>query len=395
METLQQAPWKLSPKNMNNQLHTMCSYMAMFPPCVPNHFIQKYSKIGDTVLDPFSGRGTTVLEACILGRIGIGNDKNPLAYSLTLSKVKVPQKGRIISRLNKLEQKFKPNKIDISKEDKNIRMIFGDYTLRQLIYLKKELNWRRSNVDTFITSMILGIMQGKTEGYLSLSMPNTFSMSPNYIRKFIAEHKLRRPKRDVFKLLRLKLERCYQRPKTEGKAYNQDVRKMTKIKSQSVNLIVTSPPYTRVISYGRFNWIRLWFLNKTFKEVDKKLFVTQSILRYTSFMTDVLTEFKRVVKPEGTIVLVIGDVRDRTNEKIYNLADIVWRNCAAPLGYEKKEEYEDVIIKNTDTKNPKVSRIWGEKKGNATKIDRIIVLRKSNGIENPDPKLTKQFDKFV
>src|SRR3989338_7368449 len=282
MEVLLESAWKHAPKNMGNKLHTMCSYMAMFPPSVPNYFIQKYSNVDDTVLDPFSGRGTTVIEACMLDRIGIGNDKNPLAYSLTLSKVRVPQKGRIISRIDKLERKFKPEKIDISKEHRNIRMIFGDYSLKQLVYLKKKLNWRRSNVDAFITSMILGIMQGKTKGYLSLSMPNTFSMSPDYIRKFVAEHKLRRPKRDAFKLLRLKLERCYQRPKTKGKAYNQDVRHMTKIKTESVDLIMTSPPYTRVISYGRYNWIRLWFLDKNFREVDKKLFVTQSILRYTT-----------------------------------------------------------------------------------------------------------------
>ena len=68
--------WKELPKNMNNPLHTMCSYMAMFPPSVPHYFINKYSAEGDVILDPFSGRGTTVLEASFMNRIGIGNDKN-------------------------------------------------------------------------------------------------------------------------------------------------------------------------------------------------------------------------------------------------------------------------------------------------------------------------------
>ena len=54
--SVQLCEWKELPKNMNNRLHTICSYMAMFPPCVPHYFIEKYSKEGDIVFDPFSGR---------------------------------------------------------------------------------------------------------------------------------------------------------------------------------------------------------------------------------------------------------------------------------------------------------------------------------------------------
>ena len=85
-------PWKLHPKNMGNQLHTICSYMAMFPPSLPSYFIKKYSKENDVVFDPFSGRGTTVLEACLMNRIGLGNDINPLASLLSKAKANVPHK---------------------------------------------------------------------------------------------------------------------------------------------------------------------------------------------------------------------------------------------------------------------------------------------------------------
>ena len=93
--------WKKLPKNMNNPLHSLCSYMAMFPPSVPHYFINKYSKESDAVLDPFSGRGTTVLEASFMNREAIGSDKNPLAFLLTKAKSNVPQKGRIKSRITK------------------------------------------------------------------------------------------------------------------------------------------------------------------------------------------------------------------------------------------------------------------------------------------------------
>jgi len=363
--------WKEFPKNMNNKLHSICGYMAMFPPSLPHYFIDKYSSEGDIVLDAFSGRGTTLLESCFMKRIGIGNDKNPLAYLLTKSKSNIPQKGRIISKINLLEKEFyKENGISIKKEDKNIKMIFSPYTLRQLLFLKNKLKWKNSNVDSFITSMIVGRIHGSSKGFLSLKMPNTFSMSPNYVRKYIKEHNLKKPKRDVFKILKDKLERCYQKPETKGYAYKQDVRKMTKIKDSSVDLIITSPPYTRVIRYGQFNWIRLWFLNNTGKEIDKKLFFTQSIDKYSNFMSDALHDMKRVLKESGKIVLVLGDVKDKKKDYSYNLAETIWDRCAKPLGFNMVESIREDVIGEGN----KVSRIWGDKRGNATKIDRILVL---------------------
>jgi len=355
---------------MNNPLHTMCSYMAMFPPSVPHYYIERYSKENDIVLDPFSGRGTTVLEACLMNRKGIGNDKNPLAYVLTKAKSNVPHRGRVVSRIKKLESKFNPSTINIDNEPENIKMIFSDYTLKQMVFLRDNLKWPSSNVDTFISAMLLGVLHGKSEGYLSISMPNTFSMAPNYVKNFIKSHNLKKPDRHVFELLNNKLKRCYQKPNKKGKAYHQDVRNMTKLKDSSVNLIVTSPPYTRVIRYGQFNWIRLWFFGKTGKEVDKKLFFSQSMNKYCVFMTETLKEMKRVLSPNGKAVIVIGDVKDRTSDKVFNLAEEVWQRCAKPLGFKLVEPIKaDVINDNT-----KVSKIWGKKKGNATKIDRILVL---------------------
>lgn len=362
--------WKNLPKNMNNKLHSLCSYMAMFPPSVPNFFIKKYSNENDVVLDPFSGRGTTVLEACLLNRKAIGNDKNKLAYILTKAKSDVPQKGRILSRISKLETEFRPDNINIDNVESDIRMIFSDFTIKQLVYLRAKLNWKTSNVDAFITAMILGVLHGNSELYLSLSMPNTFSMSSNYIKNYISRNKLTRPERNAFDSLRKKLERCYQRPISKGTALNKDARTMTKVKRSSVDLIVTSPPYMKVIRYGQFNWIRLWFLNEKGNETDKRLFITESMIRYKLFMSETLNEMKRVLKPKGRAVLVLGDVKSRESGKINNLAEIVYRECAAPLGFRLVEP----IIEDVISDENKVSKIWGEKKGNATKIDRVLVL---------------------
>ena len=69
--------------------HDFHSFPAKFPPQLPNKFIHALTKPGDTVLDPMSGSGTTVLEAFLNGRRGIAFDIDPLA--LLIIRVKVSQ----------------------------------------------------------------------------------------------------------------------------------------------------------------------------------------------------------------------------------------------------------------------------------------------------------------
>jgi site-specific DNA-methyltransferase (adenine-specific) len=366
--------WKNGPGNMGNRLHTICSYMAMFPPSIPNYFIRKYSEPGNIVLDPFSGRGTAPLEACVLGRLGIGNDKNPLAFVLTAAKVDVPPISEIIARIRTLSEEYKLNNDATTLEtDWKINMLFSDYTLKQLCFLREKLLWRSDSVDTFITAMILGIMHGNTDGYLSIKMPNTFSMAPNYVKNYIENHHLDRPKRDVFYSLLKKLERCYQVVKIHGKAYNEDARNLTQIADSSVNLIVTSPPYTRVIRYGDFNWIRLWFLKNKSKEVDKSLFCSASLTKYKEFMSEIFEETSRVLEDEGTAIFVIGDVKDKEGENSINLAQYIWEEVAKPKGFS----LQGSILEDRIDDTTKVSKIWGDTRGQATKIDRILLLKKS------------------
>ena len=72
-------------------IHGIDSYPGRFPPTIPRILIQKYSKKGENILDPFLGGGTTLIEAKILGRNGVGIDTNPKAIEVAnrrLAKVK-------------------------------------------------------------------------------------------------------------------------------------------------------------------------------------------------------------------------------------------------------------------------------------------------------------------
>ncbi|MEW6712930.1 MAG: DNA methyltransferase, partial [Candidatus Riflebacteria bacterium] len=78
--------WTAKQRQLHS-LHYANSYRASFKPELPDYFIKKLTKPGDTVGDPFGGRGTTVLQAALLKRKGLSNDVNPLSERLAYPKV--------------------------------------------------------------------------------------------------------------------------------------------------------------------------------------------------------------------------------------------------------------------------------------------------------------------
>lgn len=366
--------------------HYTCSYMAMFPPALPHYFIRRFTKIGDTVLDPFSGRGTTAVEAMAQNRIGIGNDLNELAYVLTKGKIANPQLEIVLSRLTELEENYnRKDWLRCKGIPNKIKMLYHPEVQKHLMYLKRELDWENNDVDAFITMILMGAMHGASSGFLSVSMPNTFSMGWDYIKKYIKEKNLKRPKRDAFKVLR---DRCKRTLKKgilpgEGRAIYGDVRHLeshTEIEPNNVKLIFSSPPYLEVIKYGLYNWIRLWWLIGDHKKVDKKLDDTHKLEPYLEFMKEVLeVTLPLIERNSGLACWVIGDVGE------LNLAKTVWDEVGSKIeiilddGTSLRYRLLDIVADEIPPEE-KVSRIWDsdeleeDKSGKATDIDRILMI---------------------
>ena len=104
--------WKDQQRLWGHAFHPMCSYLASFPAALTHAFIARYSRPGDVVLDPFSGRGTTPLQACAEGRVGVGNDLNPFAHLLTAAKVEPATRAQAMTRLAQLRLAWNANSRD-------------------------------------------------------------------------------------------------------------------------------------------------------------------------------------------------------------------------------------------------------------------------------------------
>src|SRR5947209_20181660 len=101
-------------------------------------------------------------------------------------------------------------------------------------------------------------------------MPNTFSMATAYVRRYIADHHLQPPDVDVLSMLEERAGRFLADNvlATQGRAFLADVRDPpATIQREPARLIFTSPPYLQVIKYGKYNWIRLWFLRQDWRAV--------------------------------------------------------------------------------------------------------------------------------
>jgi site-specific DNA-methyltransferase (adenine-specific) len=405
--------WKDQQRLWGHPFHPMCSYLASFPAALAHAFIARYSRPGDVVLDPFSGRGTTPLQACAEGRIGVGNDLNPFAHLLTAAKVEPATRAQASTRLAGLRLAWHAGSADWlalgervwtdptadtslvpvagsgTRPDEGVETVpievalaFHPRTLGQLLFVRTRLRLE-DRTDRFLAAALTGILHGKSASYLSELMPNTFSMAPRYVRDFARRTAFASPERDVFNGLAKKLDRLYRTgpPSAEGVGLLGDARDVAprmqvamheRGRPERARLVVTSPPYLRVVKYGYYNWLRTWFLGFDARAIDATLDDAHHREPYLAFLRDVLAGLRPVLADDAVVVLVVGDVETDRGRRIrggVGLAARVWESAAEPEGYRLAGVALDDVAATR-----KMTKLWGDEAGQATKTDRILVL---------------------
>jgi site-specific DNA-methyltransferase (adenine-specific) len=260
--------------------------------------------------------------------------------------------------------------------------VFHERTLGQLLMVRAALSLD-DRTDRFLAGAMVGILHGKTPSYLTTVMPNTFSMAPRYVRDFVARTDFQAPERDVFDLLAAKLDRLYRQPlptapgiALHGDARTAGSRARAALRARGLpdraRLVVTSPPYLRVLKYGYYNWLRTWFLGFDARAIDAALDDAHQREPYLGFLREVLEDLRPALTDDGIAVIVIGDVetdRGKPSTAGIGLAERAWEEAAAPAGFRLAGVIDDTVAANR-----KMTRLWGEEAGQATKTDRIVVL---------------------
>lgn len=357
-----------------NSLHEV-SYRACFKPQLPRFFIERLTRPGDTVYDPFMGRGTTVLESALLDRVPFGNDINPLSLVMTNPRLCPPTLAQVEARLGEIPYE------DPGPMPEELLAFYHPDTLRAIASLKKYLLGRRTAgavdfIDDWIALVALNRLTGHSNGFFSVyTLPPNQAVSAQSQRKINEKRKQVPPRRDVARIILKKTKQLLGevteplRARLKERAAN--ARLLTcpadatpEISSNSVSLVVTSPPFLNVVQYATDNWLRCWFLGIDAKSV--KLTVPTKLVEWQSVMTRVFKELHRVLKPRGHIAFEVGEVHGgmtRLEEAVLP--------CGLAAGLQP------VLVVINDQKFTKTANCWGvDNMAKGTNTNRIVLFRK-------------------
>lgn len=289
-----------------SRLHEI-SYRACFKPQLPEFFIDNLTKVGDTVYDPFMGRGTTPLQAAIMGRRSIGNDINPLCEYLIKPRMNTPTLADIQERLEEI-----PLLKNIKMED-DFLVFFHPETLKRIISLREWfLDKKLDYIDEWVRMIALNRLTGHSAGFFSVyTMPPNQAISADSQRKINKKRKQTPQPRNVDELIikKSKILLSDRAMKIDNFRFGSSPVNETKfINDDEVDLIVTSPPFLDVVDYKTDNWMRCWFAGI---DPDKiKISKHRSVTDWQSFIHSAFVEFERIVKEGGHVAFEVGEVRN-------------------------------------------------------------------------------------
>ena len=357
-----------------SSLHEI-SYRACFKPQLPAFFIKRLSNPGDLVHDPFMGRGTTPLEAGLHGRKATGSDINPICAMMARPRFAPPTLAAIEQRLHSIPFSR------YLRAPKDLLVFYYPDTLNELAALRQYLLDREAEgeldaVDDWIRMVALNRLTGHSTGFFSV-----YTLPPNQATSVVAQKRINSarnqtpPRRDVRAILLKKSRQLIKElaPTDLGmlrKAiskpglFTANAWETPRIPSQSVTVVVTSPPFLNTVSYSDDNWLRCWFAGLDVKSI--RITQTSSVDGWQAAMTRVFKELARVLTQDGFIAFEVGEVQ-RGRVRLEELTI----PCALEAGLHP------LLLLINDQSFTKTAHCWGvSNNSGGTNTNRVLLLQK-------------------
>ncbi len=336
--------------------HNFHAFPAKFPPQLPALFIEYLTNPGDVVLDPMVGSGTTVVEAVLRGRRAIGCDIDPLA--LLLSSVKVtpcdPDRlavaaRRILAHATVSVSKRRGHLLRALSErfDEKTKE-FVDYWFPRDVQIElmalleaidREADQATRPFFVLSFSAIIITKSGGVSLARDLAHTRPHRVPEKRVRSPLLEFK-KRVSRNIAAIRKLQISSTAFFDSHPGALFHFGDAQQLPLAADSVDLIVTSPPYAaNAIDYMRAHKFSLVWFGYSVQDLSKRRgryiggeSVRAALLeplpddvsaiidsvaerdrkkglaldRYFSEMYRVLREMRRVLKPRRGAVVVVG-----------------------------------------------------------------------------------------
>lgn len=306
--------WNFHEELTKEHLHSLHPYPAKFIPQIPRRAIELWTEPGDLVYDPFNGCGTTVLEASLLGRRGIGTDNNAIAILSSKAKTAIYSQGDLAA-LNRFAERVAngldglPERPELVPTNKNFHYWFHPSMVARLASLKGLILAEEEPVRTLLMAVFSSIVvrvsyQDSDTRYSRILrdvVPNEVDLA---FRNRLADTVARIP--DAMLPGRGAVD-----------VVEADSRSVPFIKDGSVSLIVTSPPYLNAYDYHKYHRQRLHWIGgdrsvefARDREIGSHDEFTRSNATPDGYFRDMdacFAQWSRVLKKGGRCLIVVGD----------------------------------------------------------------------------------------
>ncbi len=352
------------------------SYRACYKPQLPRHFIERLTRPGDRVYDPFSGRGTTAIEAALLGRRVAANDVNPLSRLLAEPRLTPPDPSAVAERLEGIPRAGSADSLDLS-------MFFQAETEAEIRGLRDWFLTRADSgdldpLDAWIRMVATNRLTGHSTGFFSVyTLPPNQAMGAEKQRQINEKRQQVPLYRDTHQLILKKtrqllrgLEPVQRRHLAMAAAdaifLTGDARATEALQDGSVALTVTSPPFLDVVNYSADNWLRGWFNGLDAAAIGRGISTPRTLADWRSTMGPVFSELHRITRPGGFVAFEVGEIRGGS----VRLDEVV-----LPLGLQAGFKAHGILV-NSQTFT-KTANIWGvDNNDKGTNSNRVVLFER-------------------